>query len=338
MALLVLLEHDRGEIAESAREALTAGRDLAVKMDADLHALLIGSDAADLADVAAEYGARTVHVASHELLSDYGPRTWAETTRQVADEIDADAVMTVGTDRGNEVMAQLAAITDAPFVANCTTVNTGSDTSASDTTVDGDGDRWEVTRIQWGGSLLEDATLHADRKLLSFGHHAVAAEPAPIAGAGEVEEFEPELDAALAVTMIRDRQVLSQGVTLSTSPVVVSGGRGVGSAEGFEPLEELAELLGGRVGCSRAVTNNGWRPHADQVGQTGTRIAPEIYIATGISGAIQHWVGAMASKKILAINTDPEANMVTKADYAVLADLHKVVPAISEEIRRRRAG
>jgi electron transfer flavoprotein alpha subunit len=118
--------------------------------------------------------------------------------------------------------------------------------------------------------------------------------------------------------------------------VVVSGGRGVGSPEAFAPLEELAGLLGGVVGCSRAVTNNGWRPHTDQVGQTGTRIAPEIYIACGISGAIQHWVGAMASKKILAINTDKEANMVVKADFAVLGDLHKIVPAIIAEIQRRR--
>ena len=144
------------------------------------------------------------------------------------------------------------------------------------------------------------------------------------------------LDAALSRTVIRDRVVLAAGVTLSTAPVVVSGGRGVGSAEGFAPLEELAELLGGRVGCSRAVTNNGWRPHADQVGQTGTRIAPEIYIASGISGAIQHWVGAMGSKHILAINLDPEANLVTKADWAVIGDLHEVIPAISEEIRSRR--
>ena len=330
MTLLVVLEHDRGDLAEAAREAMTAGRDLATKMDAELHALLIGlpSDdgAAELAATAAAYGAETVHLAEHDLLEDYGPQTWAETTRQLADEIDAEAVMSVGTDRGNEVMAQLAAISDLPFVANCTTVSTG------------DGESWEMTRVQWGGSLLEDATLEADRKLLTYGHHAVVAEEAPIAGAGDTETFEPELDDALAVTTVKDRQVLSQGVTLSTSPVVVSGGRGVGSADGFGPLEELAELLGGRVGCSRAVTNNGWRPHADQVGQTGTRIAPEIYIATGISGAIQHWVGAMASKRILAINTDPDANMVTKADYAVLADLHKVVPAISEEIRRRRGA
>lgn len=329
MTLLVLLEHDRGELAEAAREALTAGRDLAAKMDAELHALLIGAPteeiAADLAETAAAYGADTVHVAEHDLLDDYGAQTWAEVTRQVADEIDAEAVMSVGTDRGNEVLAYVAAMADLPFVANCTSV------------ADASGDAWEMTRVQWGGSLLEDATLTADRKLLTYGHHAVVAEQAPIAGAGDVEEFEPELDDALAATSVKDRQVLSQGVTLSTSPVVVSGGRGVGSADGFAQLEELAELLGGRVGCSRAVTNNGWRPHSDQVGQTGTRIAPEIYIATGISGAIQHWVGAMASKRILAINTDPDANMVTKADYAVLADLHKVVPAISEEIRKRRA-
>ena len=119
--------------------------------------------------------------------------------------------------------------------------------------------------------------------------------------------------------------------------MVISGGRGVGSAEGFAALEELAELLGGRVGCSRAVTNNGWRPHSDQVGQTGTRIAPEIYIASGISGAIQHWVGAMGSKHILAVNIDPEANMVKKANWAVIADLHELIPAVTEEVRRRRA-
>jgi electron transfer flavoprotein alpha subunit len=147
-----------------------------------------------------------------------------------------------------------------------------------------------------------------------------------------------ELDAVLARSVVGERVERAAGVTLATAPVVVGGGRGVGSPEAFAPLEELAGLLGGVVGCSRAVTNNGWRNHADQVGQTGTRIAPDIYFACGISGAIQHWVGAMASKKILAINTDAEANMVTKADYAVLGDLHQVIPAISAEIRRRRGA
>ncbi|MBI3359698.1 MAG: electron transfer flavoprotein subunit alpha/FixB family protein, partial [Chloroflexi bacterium] len=114
------------------------------------------------------------------------------------------------------------------------------------------------------------------------------------------------------------------------------GGRGVGRAEGFKALEELANLLGGVVGCSRAVTSLGWRPHLDQIGQTGTRIAPEIYIACGVSGAIQHMVGAKGSKRILAINIDPEAPIVTKADYAIIGDLNEVVPAISAEITKLR--
>ena len=134
-------------------------------------------------------------------------------------------------------------------------------------------------------------------------------------------------------SQVVDRVTLNAGITLATAPVVVGGGRGVGSAEGFGPLEELATMLGGVVGCSRVVTNNGWRPHTDQVGQTGTRIAPDLYITCGVSGAIQHWVGAMAPKKILAINTDPEANMMSKADYAVVGDLHEVVPALIEALR-----
>ena len=319
--LLVIVEHDRGEIVDAALEALTAGRSLAEQMGAELHAVIIGEGAEGLTDQAAEYGAETIHVVSHDILTDYGPDAWAESVRQLADDLDAEAIMTVGTDRGNEVVAQIAARTGLPFVANCTSI----DASVDD---------WSMTRVQWGGSLLEDSTLVSDLKLVTFGHHAVPASEE--SGSGQVEEFEPELDDSHAVTIIKDRAVETSGVTLSTAPVVVSGGRGVGSADGFGILEELAGLLGGRVGCSRAVTNNGWRPHSDQVGQTGTRIAPEIYIATGISGAIQHWVGAMASKRILAINTDPEANMVSKADYAVIGDLHKVIPAVTAEIKKRR--
>ncbi|MDH4279848.1 MAG: FAD-binding protein, partial [Acidimicrobiia bacterium] len=257
--LLVILEHDRGTLVEGAREALTAGRDLADQMDVELEAVLIGAGADGLTDEAAAYGAETVHMVIHDLLTDYGPDAWGESVRQLADEVDAEAVMSVGTDRGNEVMAQLAARTGLPFVANCITID------ASDT------GEWSMTRVQWGGSLLEDSTLAADRKLVTFAHHAVGAVEADTAGSGTAAEFEPELDDSHTITMIKDRAVETQGVTLSTSPVVVSGGRGVGSAEGFGILEELAGLLGGRVGCSRAVTNNGWRPHADQVGQTGTR-------------------------------------------------------------------
>lgn len=325
MILLVLLEHDRGAWSDANDEALTAGRRLAADMGAEMHAVLTGDGALDLTGHAAAGGAAVVHVVADPMLTDFGPEAVGESIVQLIAATSPTAVMAVGTSRGNEVMAQIAARADLPFVANCMSI-------------DPSGDTWSLTRVQWGGSLLEDATLESagGPKLVTFGHHAVVAERASAPGAGAVQEFNPQLDPSLARTIVQGRDVQEAGVTLSTAPVVVSGGRGVGSAEGFAALEELAGLLGGRVGCSRAVTNLGWRNHTDQVGQTGTRIAPEIYIATGISGAIQHWVGAMASKRILAINTDAEANMVTKADYAVIADLHEVVPAITAEIKRRR--
>ncbi|HSP19993.1 MAG TPA: FAD-binding protein, partial [Myxococcaceae bacterium] len=128
------------------------------------------------------------------------------------------------------------------------------------------------------------------------------------------------------------------GVSLAEARVVVSGGRGVGSEAGFNPVEELAGLLGAAVGCSRAVTISGWRSHTAQVGQTGTKIAPDLYIAAGISGATQHMAGCRASKKLLAINKDPEAPIMGAADYAVVGDLHAVLPAISAEIRRVRGS
>ncbi|MGB8880647.1 MAG: FAD-binding protein, partial [Solirubrobacteraceae bacterium] len=133
-------------------------------------------------------------------------------------------------------------------------------------------------------------------------------------------------------------QAEAAGVSLADADVVVSGGRGVGSAEGFVVIEELAALLGGAVGCSRAVTSAGWRPHTDQVGQTGTKVSPSLYIACGISGATQHMAGCKGAKKLLAINPDAEASIFASADYAVFGDLHEVVPAISAEIRKVRGG
>ena len=125
---------------------------------------------------------------------------------------------------------------------------------------------------------------------------------------------------------------------LADADVVVSGGRGVGSAEGFSVIEELAALLGGAVGCSRAVTSAGWRPHTDQVGQTGTKISPDLYIPCGISGATQHMAGCKGAKKLLAINSDPEAPIMATADYAVIGDVLEIVPAISAELKRVRGG
>ena len=180
--------------------------------------------------------------------------------------------------------------------------------------------------------MIEEARVHGSPLLITVAPHAVAAEPIGI----EVTNL--IAGGAGAVTVREHVTASSSGVSLADADVVVSGGRGVGSADGFGMIEELAHLLGGAVGCSRAVTSAGWRPHTDQVGQTGTKISPEIYIACGISGATQHMAGCKGAKKLLAINADGEASIFASADYGVIGDLHEVVPAISAEIRKARGA
>lgn len=233
--------------------------------------------------------------------------------------LDPSAVVGPGTDRGNEVMARVAAHMGLPFAANCVAVTPGDPVS--------------VTRLRWGGSLLEEALLRSPRPLLTVAPHTVPADDGP--APEPVELSEPD-DRDLMVRVVEHVKPSNGGVSLAEAKVIVSGGRGVGSKEGFAIIEELAGLLGAAVGCSRAVTSAGWRPHSDQVGQTGTKVSPEVYIACGISGATQHMAGLKGAKRIVAINSDPQAPLMLNADYTVTGDLKEIVPAISAEIRKRR--
>jgi electron transfer flavoprotein alpha subunit len=231
-------------------------------------------------------------------------------------------VLAPGTDRGAEVLAHGAARLRMPLAANVVSATPG--------------DSWRLTRQRWAGSLLEDATLDAPIRLMSLAPHAMAVDERAGSPPAAVAPFAPDVSAADLAARVTGHEPLAAGsVSLADARVVVGGGRGVGSAAAFSELEELAGLLGGAVGVSRVVTSNGWRPHTQQVGQTGQRIAPDIYIACGISGAIQHIVGCKSAKRILAINTDAESPIMGVADYAVIGDLHAIVPAISAEIRRR---
>ncbi len=249
----------------------------------------------------------------------YSPDAWATALAGATTNREPTVVVAPGTERGNEVLAHVAAMLDLPMAANCTAATPG--------------DPLTLTRVRWGGSLLEEARVHCSPALLTVAPHAVAADPAADA---DVELVPAGADARVRVS--ERVQTATAGVSLADADVVVSGGRGVGSAEGFVVIEELAALLGAAVGCSRAVTSAGWRPHTDQVGQTGTKISPSLYIACGISGATQHMAGCKGAKKLMAINPDAEASIFASADYAVIGDLHEVVPAISAEIRRTRGA
>lgn len=323
--ILALLVHDRGVLEESSLQGLSLAGSLATSQGVDLHAVLIGDSGDELAAALGDYGVAAAHLVHHDGLTDYSPSAWGASVAQLVDSLGPTAVVATGSVQGNEVMAHVGAITGLPFVSNCTKIEPGDDA-------------WEIVRTRWGGSLLEETRLAVDTKLLSVAEHTIEPTSAKTSTEPSTQVFTPTLEEHHFATRVVDRVTTADGVTLATSPVVVSGGRGVGSAEGFSSLEELAGLLGGVVGCSRVVTNNGWRPHSDQVGQTGTVVGPDLYVACGISGAIQHWVGMMTSGTILAINTDAEAPMVTKADYAVVGDLGEIVPAVVEEIRRRKGS
>jgi electron transfer flavoprotein alpha subunit len=239
----------------------------------------------------------------------YAPSAWAAALIEAA---GADDIVGPGSERGNEILAHVAAQLDLPMAANVIEVR---------------GD--EVTRQRWGGSLLEEARLHSPRKLLTAAPFAFAASTSP-----QVEVLRPDVSGAVQV--VETVSASTGGISLADAKVVVSGGRGVGSSEGFAILEELAALLDGAVGCSRVVTSAGWRPHTDQVGQTGTKVSPDLYIACGISGATQHIAGCKGAKTLLAINDDPEATIFNHADYAVIGNLHEIVPAITAELRKVR--
>ena len=326
-SVLVALTAPGGAVDRPSLEALTLASALAAAHGATLEALVVAEPDAGAAVAAQLRGpvvATSLLVEHPELTTDH-PDGWAAALAGVVEARSPVAVVGPGTERGNELFARVAARLGLPFAANCLTVEPA-------------GDRYRVSRQRWAGSLIEDAWLDASVKLLTVAPNSVTpADLGSFAGAAApTETVRPDLTAADLRLRVRGREAPERGrISLGEAKVVVGGGRGVGSGEGFGDLEELAGLLGGAVGGSRVVTSAGWRPHSDQIGQTGLRIAPDIYIACGISGAIQHIVGCKAAKHMLAINTDEDAPIMGVADYAVIGDLHTIVPAISAEIRRR---
>jgi electron transfer flavoprotein alpha subunit len=327
-ALVVLVESADGQPDRLSLQALGLAAGLAERTGDEVHAVLIGPDADALTTAAGGlggHGVGTAYLVAEDRLSAYAPAAWASGLVAAMERAAPSAVVAPGSERGTEILAHVAARIGVPMAANVTAVEPG--------------DRWRVTRQRWAGSLLEEAWLEGSPRLLTVAPHAVAAREPSAGAVPSVVRVEPAIaDVDLRARVTGHVSTASDQVSLSDAKVVVGGGRGLGSAEAFAMLDELAGLLGGAVGVSRVATSLGWRPHAQQIGQTGTRIAPDLYIACGISGAIQHIVGAKSAKRILVINTDPDAPIFSRAAYAVVGDVHTVVPAISAEIRRVRGG
>jgi len=345
MSVLCLVELDSADaVVDASLRALALARGLAAGADGagPLLAVTFGPAARLPLDVLGAAGVSEVYAVEPDQLEGYAPRAWARVLAGLAGAAGAGgpagagAVLAAATDRGSEVLAYLGAITGQPVAANCLEIAPAP------------GGTYRLVRQRWAGLLLEDAVLAGSPALATVSADAGAAD-AGAAGAGTtgdaaavpagsrpvVHQHKPGLTEA----DLRVRAAVSAdqggGVSLATARVVVGGGRGVGGPDGFAPLEELADLLGGVVGVSRVVTSQGWRPHTQQVGQTGTRITPELYLACGISGAIQHMAGCGSAKHIIAVNTDPAAPIMSRADYAVIGDLGAVIPALVAALRER---
>ena len=315
-AVVAFVEHAGGEADRLSLEALALARGLAKLLGKPLDAVVLGSQGEAVARRLGSHGVGLAHTASDARLDDFAPAAWAASIRDVIERRSPAAIVAAGSERGYEVLSDRESSPPVVVVNH------------------------HMAELFWPGQDPVGKTVMAGDpvRLLTVAPHAVAVDPLNTsAPAPTITRFEPELEPADLVARVVGREAkTSAGVSLTDAKVVIGGGRGVGSAAGFAQLEQLASLMNGAVGGSRVVTSLGWRPHSDQIGQTGLRIAPDLYVACGISGAIQHIVGCKAAKRILAINTDPDSPIMAVADYAVIGDLNSIVPAITAEIERRR--
>ena len=325
--ILVLVEKDlHGAAVEVSLETLTFARSLsAAGGGVPVDAVVVGGVSPELQAQLAAYAVRDVHQLTGPGFEAFAGSAWASGIETVLATTRSVVVTAAGTPRGGEVLAHLAARSGAAMAANVVSFAGLSP--------------FVVNRQVVGGQAVEEMQLSTRPTIFTVAGHAGVASPAAAPALAAVVDHAPTLtDADLVARVVSTEEPEPDlSGSLKSARVVVGAGRGAGE-DGFEGLLELADLLGAPLGVSRVVTSLGWRPHHEQVGQTGSRISPDLYIPCGISGAIQHWAGCSSAKAILAINTDADAPMVTKATHAVIGDLHEVVPAINAEIRRRRSG
>ncbi|GAA2725930.1 electron transfer flavoprotein subunit alpha/FixB family protein [Actinocorallia aurantiaca] len=312
--ILVLIDHAEGEVKKVSFELLTLARSLG-----EASAVWVGPGYEAAADKIAEYGPAKVYVAADAELTQYVAAPTVELLQQLAGN-GAAAVLVAATGEGKEIAGRLAVRLDSGVLTDV--VGVTPDLVAEHSV--------------FGGSIISHAKVVKGTPVIAVRPNAIALEAAP--GAPAVEQVSVALSDAAKGAKITDRVVQEKGERpdLTEASVVVSGGRGVGGAENFKVIEGLADTLGAAVGASRAATDAGWYPHQFQVGQTGKTVSPQLYVAAGISGAIQHRAGMQTSKTIVAINKDPEAPIFELVDFGVVGDLFQIVPQLTEEITKRK--
>ena len=316
--VLVLAEHSDGEVKKVTGELLTLARQFG-----EPAAVWVGGGSQEGQARLAEFGAAKVYVADGADFTDYATGPEADVLASLVEQVSPAAVLMASTGQNKEVAGRLAVKTNSGMLCDAVGLAAHDGKIVAEQSV-------------FGGATVVHSAVKTGTPIVTVRPNSVAAEPAP-AGA-DLTDVDVTVSEAAKGARVTEKVVQETGERpeLAEAAIVVSGGRGVGSAEGFEIIEKLADSLGAAVGASRAVTDAGWYPHKFQVGQTGTTVSPQLYMAIGISGAIQHRAGMQTSKTIIAVNKDPEAPIFELADYGIIGDLHDVIPALTDEITKRR--
>ena len=315
--VLVFAEQVDGSFRKIAYEAVSEGRQLADTLGETVTAVVLGSGVDGIAGELGKYGADRILVGDDPALADYTTDAYTNVLFDVVKGNDPRIFVLGASSQGKDLSARLAARLGVGLAMDCTALRL-------------DGEKLIATRPMYGGKVLAEVALEGIPQMSAIRPNVMEIVEAP--KAGDVERVEINTG-AVKTRVVEKRVETASRVDLTEADVIVSGGRGMGGPD-FSLLEELAEVLGGAVGASRSAVDEGWRPHSDQVGQTGKVVTPNLYIACGISGAIQHLAGMGSSKYIVAINKDPEAPIFKKADFGIVEDLFKAVPVIMAELKR----
>lgn len=316
MSVLAIAEQRDGHFRKVAYEAVSEGRRIADSMGADLTALVVGSDVEAAAGELSKFGADKIIVADHPRLAEYLTDAYTTVVAGVVAEIDPQVVILGASTQGKDLAARLAARLNTGLAMDCVAVRV----------TDGN---IVVTRPLYGGKVLAEVALSGKPQIVATRPNAISIAESAKAAVIEKTGVDPG-DSKLQFV---EKTLETEKVELTEADIIVSGGRGMGGSD-YSLIEALAAALGGAVGASRSAVDEGWRPHSDQVGQTGKVVSPNLYVACGISGAIQHLAGMSSSKVIVAVNKDAEAPIFAKADYGVVGDLFEIVPLITEEVKK----
>jgi electron transfer flavoprotein alpha subunit len=316
--VLVFCEHQHHRFSKTTLVAVGAGKELAKKTGGECYAAVLGKGIDDLASTIAEYGVKRVFAIEDAVLEHYVADAYAQALSQLAQDRGCDVILATATAVGKDLLPRVAVRLDAGMASDITGIN----------------DDATFVRPTYAGNAITTISLEGVRKVISV--RATAFDPAQKNGKAEIEKVSPNIDAsALKIKFAAFNETKSDRPVLTEARIVVSGGRGLKSGENFTTvLEPLVDALGAAMGASRAAVDAGFVPNDLQVGQTGKVVAPELYIAVGISGAIQHLAGMKDSKVIVAINKDADAPIFQVADYGLVADLFKAVPELKEEVEK----